>query len=230
VEKAVGRGVERRDVGVDVGRRPGGGAGEAAAGGRRGATVTAVVDKVKGGANKLTITVTDKDGKQSETFPVVKKQAGTFTVGDYDVYCALKNETKIKECYVAKPPAGDAGGATVTAVVDVGDDGGGAGRAGGDAGDVDGFGRPGRVAGGRARLGDGGGAGGGVRPDSTGGPAGSTVGSRSTHRPAPVRRERDAAQASRVIVKDLRGQGFTVRDVASLIGVTPARVSKLGAA
>jgi len=42
--------------------------------------------------------------------------------------------------------------------------------------------------------------------------------------------ERDAAQASRVIVKDLRGQGFTVRDVASLIGVTPARVSQLAAA
>jgi len=42
--------------------------------------------------------------------------------------------------------------------------------------------------------------------------------------------ERDAAVASRAIVADLRAQGFTVRDVASLIGVTPARVSQLAAA
>jgi len=35
------------------------------------------------------------------------------------------------------------------------------------------------------------------------------------------------AKASRVAVNDLRAKGFTVRDVAALIGVTPARISQL---
>ena len=41
--------------------------------------------------------------------------------------------------------------------------------------------------------------------------------------------ESKAAEASREIVADLRAQGFTVRDVASLLGVTPSRVSQLAA-
>ena len=41
--------------------------------------------------------------------------------------------------------------------------------------------------------------------------------------------EAEAAVASRSIVADLRAQGFTVRDVASLLGVTPARISQLAA-
>jgi predicted RNase H-like HicB family nuclease len=39
--------------------------------------------------------------------------------------------------------------------------------------------------------------------------------------------EQTMARTSRSAVADLRAQGFTVRDVAALIGVTPSRVSQL---
>ena len=39
--------------------------------------------------------------------------------------------------------------------------------------------------------------------------------------------EEAASQASRGIVADLRAAGLTVRDVASLLGITPARVCQL---
>jgi predicted RNase H-like HicB family nuclease len=42
--------------------------------------------------------------------------------------------------------------------------------------------------------------------------------------------ERRAWRASREVVADLRAQGLTVRDVATLIGVTPSRVSQLASA
>jgi predicted RNase H-like HicB family nuclease len=40
--------------------------------------------------------------------------------------------------------------------------------------------------------------------------------------------EKVAAAASRTVVADLRSQGLTVRDVATLMGITPSRVSQLG--
>jgi len=41
--------------------------------------------------------------------------------------------------------------------------------------------------------------------------------------------EADAAQASRSVVAMLRNQGLTVRDVAVILDVTPARISQLAA-
>ena len=41
--------------------------------------------------------------------------------------------------------------------------------------------------------------------------------------------EAAAASASRLAVKQLRGQGLTVRDVAVVLGVSPQRVSQLAA-
>ncbi|UNK70674.1 M20/M25/M40 family metallo-hydrolase [Microbacterium sp. H1-D42] len=62
---------------------------------------SAVVKKLKGNTNELTITVdeTHVDGstsKVSETFTIRNNASGTYTVGDYEVYVETKGNTQVR--------------------------------------------------------------------------------------------------------------------------------------
>ncbi|MDP9843521.1 M20/M25/M40 family metallo-hydrolase [Streptosporangium lutulentum] len=66
---------------------------------------SAVVKKLKGNKNELTITVkqTHIDGSKSPvtaTFTINNNAAGTYTVGDYKVYVETKGNTQVRSIYI----------------------------------------------------------------------------------------------------------------------------------
>ncbi|QIK70995.1 hypothetical protein G7070_00245 [Propioniciclava coleopterorum] len=68
----------------------------------RTATVTAVVTKLTGNRNEVTITVTDRDAAgatavYSATVQIAKNSAGTFPVGPYQVFVDTKGNTQVRE-------------------------------------------------------------------------------------------------------------------------------------
>jgi len=66
----------------------------------------AVVEKVVGNTNKLTITIigTYSDGSSAliaeKTFVISNNAIGTYEVGDYNVYVDTKGNTQIRACYI----------------------------------------------------------------------------------------------------------------------------------
>lgn len=67
-----------------------------------GAEPSAVVKKLKGSQNELTITVTQAhvDGTESvvrATFTIPKNASGTYTVGEHQVYVDTKGNTQVRE-------------------------------------------------------------------------------------------------------------------------------------
>ncbi|RHW32837.1 hypothetical protein D1B31_21055 [Neobacillus notoginsengisoli] len=69
--------------------------------------VSAFVTKLKGNQNDLTITVTEHytDGyvnEITETIRINNNAAGTYEVGDNQVYVDTKGDTQIRECYVVE--------------------------------------------------------------------------------------------------------------------------------
>ncbi|MFB8387302.1 M20/M25/M40 family metallo-hydrolase [Microbacterium sp. NPDC055910] len=68
---------------------------------------TAVVKKLTGDTNELTITVNETrvDGSESsvtETFTIDNNAAGTYTVGEYKVYVDTKGNTQVREIYIVE--------------------------------------------------------------------------------------------------------------------------------
>ena len=69
---------------------------------------TAVVEKLNGNKNNLTITVTGTyaDGSKKEvakkTFSINNNAADTYEVGDYKVYVDTKGNTQIRACYLVE--------------------------------------------------------------------------------------------------------------------------------
>jgi hypothetical protein len=66
---------------------------------------SAVVEKVHGDTNELTITVdeTHIDGSESavtDTFTIDNNAAGTYTVGDYEVYVDTKGNTQVRTIFI----------------------------------------------------------------------------------------------------------------------------------
>ena len=73
------------------------------------ATPTAFVKKLKRNKNELTITITEetvcgcgKTNDYSETFIIRNNAAGTYTVGNYQVYVNTKGNDQIRECYIVE--------------------------------------------------------------------------------------------------------------------------------
>jgi hypothetical protein len=70
------------------------------------ATPSAVVEKLNGNQNKLTITVIEEYQKGFvkivESFMINNNAAGTYTVGEHKVYVDTKGNTQIRECYIVK--------------------------------------------------------------------------------------------------------------------------------
>ena len=69
--------------------------------------VEANVEKLQGNQNRLTITVTElyPDGRENvitEVFMIPNNAAGTFQVGEYQVYVDTKGNIQIRECYIVK--------------------------------------------------------------------------------------------------------------------------------
>jgi hypothetical protein len=74
------------------------------------ATPYAVVNKLNGNQNELTITIIEmySDGTSNRanpikaTFMIKNNAAGTYPVGHYSVYVDTKGNTQIRECYIVK--------------------------------------------------------------------------------------------------------------------------------
>ena len=69
------------------------------------ATPSAFVTKLNGNMNDLTITVTElfSDGstkKLTHTFSINNNSAGTYQVGNYNIYVDTKGNTQIRACYI----------------------------------------------------------------------------------------------------------------------------------
>jgi hypothetical protein len=72
-----------------------------------GAVPSAVVTKLSGNKNELTITVTETlyDGSKkviSKTFLIDNNSSGTFSVGDYKVYVETKGNVQVPKCNLVK--------------------------------------------------------------------------------------------------------------------------------
>lgn len=64
-----------------------------------------MVTKLKGSTNELTVTVTEThvDGSESSvtsTFTIDSNSAGTYAVGEYDVYVDTKGNTQVREIHL----------------------------------------------------------------------------------------------------------------------------------
>ena len=70
-----------------------------------GAVAGAVVEKLNGSQNGLTITV-NVDGEivAEEYFLIANNSAGEFNVGDYKVYVSTSGNTKIDSCFITSVP------------------------------------------------------------------------------------------------------------------------------
>ena len=70
-------------------------------------TPSAVVEKLNGNKNNLTITVTETDANGAKnnitkTFSIDNNAAGTYVVGPYKVFVDTKGNTQIRECYIVE--------------------------------------------------------------------------------------------------------------------------------
>ena len=79
-----------------------------------GASVSAEVDKLNGNQNKLWITIVDTNGSITESFMIANNAAGTYIVGNYEVYVDTKGNTQIRECYFVAYIGGDNRNPTIT--------------------------------------------------------------------------------------------------------------------
>jgi len=73
--------------------------------------VTAIVEKLSGNQNRLTITITElyPDGRENiitGEFMIANNTAGTYLVGGYSVYVDTKGNMQIRTCEVVDTPYG----------------------------------------------------------------------------------------------------------------------------